>query len=76
VKRKIGTTLDSALYRRVQEIARRQGRTTNAVIEEALARYVSSGLSRASVVEETKGTYKVSPKALRAILSEPLYGPE
>lgn len=76
VKRKIGTTLDSALYRRVQEIAGRQGRSTNAVIEEALARYVSAGANRASVVEETKGTYRVSPKALRVILSDPLYDPE
>ncbi len=73
VKRKVGTTLDEALYRQVKAIARRQGRSTNAVIEDALARFLASGASNASVVAETKGTYKVSTKALRAILQEDLY---
>jgi predicted transcriptional regulator len=76
MKRKVGTSLDSALYRRVQEAARRQGRSTNAVIEDALTRFLSSRVAPASVVEETKGTYKASAKAVRAVLREQLYGAE
>jgi len=71
-----GTSLDPSLYRRVQEAARRQGRSTNAVIEDALTRFLSSGITPVSVVEETKGTYKASAKAVRAVLSESLYGTE
>ncbi len=73
MKRKVGTTLDAALYQQVKEIARRQGRTTNAVIEDALARFLASGSSNASVVTETKGTFKVAAKALRRVLQEDLY---
>ena len=74
MKRKIGTTLDAALYVRVKDVARRQGKGTNAVIEEALARFVTSTSSRASAVAETKGTYKVSSRALRSVLREDLHG--
>jgi predicted transcriptional regulator len=73
MKRKVGTTLDAALYRQVKEIARRQGRTTNAVIEDALARFLATRTSNASVVAETKGTFRVPAKALRTILQEDLY---
>ena len=73
MKRKVGTSLDAALYRRVQEIARRQGRTTNAVIEDALARFLASGGSETSAVTETKGTFTVPATALRAVLQEDLY---
>lgn len=76
MRRKIGTSLDASLYRAVQEIARREGRSANAVIEDALTRFVSRGGARASVVRETKGTYRVSPKALHAVLNEELYGPD
>lgn len=76
MKRKVGTTLDQALYRRVPDVAHRQDRSTNTVIEEALARYVSSALNQPSVVEETKGPYRTPPKALREILGESLYGPD
>jgi len=73
MKRKVGTTLDAALYRQVKEIARQQGRTTNAVIEDALKRFLASGNSGASMVAETKGTFKVPARALRAALQESLY---
>ena len=62
MKRKVGTTLDAALYRQVKEIARRQGRTANAVIEDALTRFLASGSSGA-MVAETKGTFKVTARA-------------
>ena len=73
MKRKVGTTLDAALYRQVKEIARQQGRTTNAVIEDALKRFLASGNSGASMVAETKGTFKVPASALRAALQQSLY---
>ena len=73
MKRKIGTTLNAALYRQVKDLARRQGRTVNAVIEEALTRFLGSGNSGASMVAETKGTYKVAARALRAVLEENPY---
>lgn len=76
MKRKVGTALDSNLYRRVQDLARRQGRRTNAIIEEALTRFLARDGSGASVVEETKGTYNVTRKALRALLNESPYGPQ
>jgi hypothetical protein len=74
MKRKVGTSLDAGLYRQVQEIARRQGRTTNAVIEDALTRFLASGRSGPSMVLETKGTFKVPARALRAASRESLYG--
>ncbi len=73
MKRKVGTTLDAALYRKVKDIAHRQGRSTNAVIEDALARFLASNASSTSVVAETRGTYKIPPHALRAVLQEGLY---
>jgi len=73
VKRKIGTTLDEDLYRRVKASAQRQGRDLNEVIAEALERFLGSQTSRASVVRDTQGTYKVSARALRAVLEEDLY---
>lgn len=73
MKRKVGTTLDAALYQQVKEIARRQGRRANAVIEDALARFLASSGPRASMVSQTKGTFAVPPSALRAVLRESLY---
>ena len=70
MKRKKGIRLDPALYRHVQKVARRLGRSTNAVIEDALTRFLSSRVTPGSVVEATKGTYKASAKAVRAILSK------
>lgn len=77
MRRKVGTTLDATLYQRAREAARRQGRGINEVIEEALARFLASGeTSRTSVAAQTKGSFKVSEKALRAALDEDLYGVE
>ncbi len=76
MKRKVGTTLDKDLYRRTQEVARRQRRSTNAVIEDALKRFLASDSTRASAVAETKGLFKVSPRALRVVLQEDVYGVE
>ncbi len=73
MKRKVGTTLDAALYRQVKEMARRQGRTANSVIEDALARFLATRTSKVSVVAETKGTFRVPAKALRTILEENPY---
>jgi hypothetical protein len=73
MKRKVGTSLEAGLYRQVKEMARRQGRTTNAVIEDALTRFLTSDRSGPSMVAETKGTFKVRAKALRAVLQESLY---
>lgn len=73
MKRKVGTTIDEALYSRAKEAARERGRSLNDVIEEALERFLSSQEVRGSIVAETKGTYKVSAKALRAVLEEDLF---
>ncbi|MGQ0569584.1 MAG: hypothetical protein ACT4P5_08655 [Armatimonadota bacterium] len=73
MKRKVGTTLDAGLYRRAQEAARQQGRSLSDMLEEALERFLSSQMSRASVVSDTKGTFKVSAKMLRAVLEEDPY---
>lgn len=74
MKRKVGTTLDTTLYQRAKEAARRQGRSVNEVIEEALTRYIASDSSRPSLVEQTRGTFKVSEKAFRSVLEEDFYG--
>lgn len=74
MRRKIGTTLDAALYERAKEAARREGRSLNEVIEEALAHYVARDDSRASLVEQTRGSFKVSERIFRAVLDEDLYG--
>lgn len=70
MKRKVGTTLNEQLYRRAKEAARRQGRSLNDIIAEAMERALSGRPSRASVVAETKGTYKISATALRRVLEE------
>ncbi len=74
MKRKVGTTIDASLYMRVKEMARQQRRSMNELIEDALKRSLASGTSGASAVAETKGTFKISPKVLRAVLQENLYG--
>lgn len=73
VKRKVGTTLEETLYRRAKEAARLQGRSLNEVIEEALERFLERRAPRVSIVAETRGMFKVSAKALRAVLEEDLY---
>ncbi len=73
MKRKVRTTLDAALYQKLKDFARRQGRSTNAVIEDALARFPADNAASTSVVAETKGTYKVPPNALLAGLRQGLY---
>ena len=73
VKRKVGTTLDEQLYRRAKEAARQEGRSLNDIIAEALERALSSTSSRASAVAETKGTYRISARALRRVLEEDPY---
>lgn len=74
VKRKIGTTLDATLYQRAKEMARRQGRSFNEVLGEALERFLAAGASGASVVAQTRGTFQVSKNDLRAVLEEDVYG--
>lgn len=74
MRRKIGTTLDATIYQRAKEAARRQGRSVNEVIEEALARYIASDSSRLSLVEQTRGSFQVSEKTFRAVLEEDFYG--
>lgn len=75
MKRKVGTTLDAGLYQRAKETARRQGRSLNEVIEEALGRYVT-GATGSSIVAQTRGSFKVSGRVLRRVLEEDLYGPD
>jgi hypothetical protein len=76
MRRKVGTALDASLYERAKEAARRQGMSTNALIEEALKRFLRAGRTGASAVAETRATYRVSAKALKAVLHEGLYGPD
>lgn len=73
MRRKVGTTLDAILYQRAKEAARQQGRSLTEVIEQALDLYLSSTTPRALIAAQTKGTFKVSEKALRAVLGENLY---
>jgi len=74
MKRKIGTTIDATLYEQTKNVARRQGRSVNDVIQEALARYIAGSGSRSSIVEQTRGSFRVSERMLRAVLEEDLYG--
>jgi hypothetical protein len=76
MKRKVGTTIEEGLYRRVRQEARKQGRSVNDLFAEALERFLASKPAHASTVAETKGTFKVSRKVLRAVLEEDPYGPE
>jgi hypothetical protein len=73
MKRKVGTTIEERLYRRAKEAAQRQGRSVNDLIAEALEQTLSRSGGGASVVAETKGTYKVSPRTLRRVLEEDIY---
>ena len=74
MRRKIGTILDADLYERAKAAAQRRGVTTNAVIEEALKRYLASTGRVASVVRETRGAYRVSQRSVRTALHDDLYG--
>ncbi|MGH2374220.1 MAG: DUF6364 family protein [bacterium] len=73
MKRKVGTTIEETLYRRAKEAAREQGRGLNEMIEEALERFLDSRAPRTSIVAETRGMFKASAKALKAVLEEDLY---
>ncbi len=73
MKRKVGTTIEEALYRRAKEAAREQGRSFNELIEEALERLLDRRPHRTSIVSETSGMFKVSARALRTVLEEDIY---
>jgi hypothetical protein len=74
VRRKIGTVLDAGVYEQAKAAARRRGVNVNAVIEEALKRYLSGKERGASAVRETRGSYKVTRRALSAALHADFYG--
>lgn len=73
MKRKIGTSLNEDLYLRLKEAAKEQGLSVNEALAEGLRRFLRARASRASIVAETRGTYKVSARALRMVMEEDVY---
>lgn len=75
MKRKVGTVLEEELLWRAKRAAVREKKTLSLLLEEALeahlARLEEPGAERRrSLVQETRGVFKVDRKLLKAVMAE------
>lgn len=75
MKRKVGTVLEEELLWRAKRAAVREKKTLSLLLEEALeahlARLEGPGAGRRkSLVQETRGVFKVERKVLEAVMAE------
>lgn len=75
MKRKVGTVLEEELLWKAKRAAVRERKTLSLLLEEALQEHLSRLEGRRaargkSLVEETRGVFKVSKKLLKAVLAE------
>ena len=75
MRKKIGTALHEHLVVQLKEIAAREGRQFNELLEDAIERYLSSRNrdARVSLVDATAGKYRVSKKQLEEVMAEDMY---
>lgn len=75
MKRKIGTVLKEELLWKAKRAAVREKKTLSLLLEEALQEHLARLEGRRaargkSLVEETRGVFKVSKKLLEAVMAE------
>lgn len=79
MKKKIGTILDEKLLYKAKQVALSQRRSLSGLFEDAVRTYIMdmerrSGKAKKSVVESTRGVFKIQPAVLKKILEEDIYG--
>jgi hypothetical protein len=75
VKRKLGTVMEESLLWRAKQVAAREKKPSSALLEEALDAHLARleetpGKRPGHVVEDTRGTLRVSKKIVNALLAE------
>ncbi|MDQ7794940.1 MAG: hypothetical protein RDU89_11115 [bacterium] len=73
---KIGTALDGALLAKVRDLATREHKNINQIIEEALEQHLATRdlPGRLQAVRRSRGRLQASPELVREILAEPYLG--
>ncbi|BAS28723.1 hypothetical protein [Limnochorda pilosa] len=74
MRKKVATTLEAGLYARAKERARLEGRTFNALLEQALRNYLEAGTRARSVVRESAGVLRVPVEFVMEVVEADLYG--
>lgn len=74
MRRKVATTLDTALYERAKQRARREGRALNALLEQALRQYLETEGRRRSIARESAGVLRVPFDVVREAVEADLDG--
>jgi predicted transcriptional regulator len=72
-KIKIGTAIDRDLMARVRELAAKECKHLNEILEESLEQYLSSRGSdqRLHAVRSSRGRLRASPELVKEVLEEP-----
>lgn len=75
---KVGTSLEERLLQRARDAARREGRSLNDLLEEALGLYLAreDRVSEGGWADRTAGSYRLSRELLEAALHDDLYATE
>jgi len=77
MKKKIGTIMEEEIFNQAKLIALKEGKKLNQLIEDALKTYIQekdAGRRDKSIVQATKGVFKVDKKIVDEILrQEPFY---
>ncbi|UCD84822.1 MAG: hypothetical protein JSU92_01140 [Deltaproteobacteria bacterium] len=77
MKKKIGTIMEEDILNRAKWTALKEGKKLNQLIEDALESYIKEkdkGRRDKSIVQATKGVFKVNKKVVDEILrQEPFY---
>jgi len=70
VKKKVGTVLDEKLLLEAKQVALIQNKSLSKLFEDALKNYLSNFQKKRGTVDATKGSMKISPINLKAIMEE------
>lgn len=73
MKTKIDTLIDEELISEAEQAAKDKNLTINELLEEALIIYLkmeNKSKEKESVSKQTKGSMKISPKMLKAVMEE------
>jgi hypothetical protein len=76
MKKKIGTIMEEEILNRAKWMALKEGKKLNQLIEDALKNYIlkrDAGGRDKSIVQATKGVFRVDKKIVDKILKEPFY---
>ena len=70
MKKKVGTVLDEKLFLEAKQVALIQNKSLSKLFEDALKNYLSNFQKKRGTVDATKGSMKILPEDLKAIMEE------